>query len=173
MGKPKRENYTLDFFLKYIAKGKEPYDTFIGDLNLDKYLDLVLVSRDIDEDSLKYLNGDLTRELLVFLGAENNKYKFLFKNSTAIPCVNCCGMSDPFNGIEIGKGQLKINQFCGSSYKSVSESRFNYKAKFQNWQLDTVITESYYYNYLNYSLDTATKKTFGNKLLKTFVMYDD
>ncbi len=63
---------------EHIKKGQEPIDTFSGDINNDNILDLILVTGIIGEDSLRFSNIDLLRELLVFAGKGNNTYQFLF-----------------------------------------------------------------------------------------------
>ena len=158
---------------KYIKKGQEPIDTFSGDINNDKILDLILVTGIIGEDSLRFSGIDLPRELLVFAGQRNNSYKFLFKNPNAIPCGNCCGMSDPYGGMTVKLGQIIINEYCASNWKSISEYRFSYNTRLSDWLLDTVITESYAFDHKYYTLDTTTKKDFGEKSLRYFIMYKD
>jgi hypothetical protein len=158
---------------KYIKKGQEPIDTFSGDINNDNILDLILVTGIIGEDSLRFSGIDLPRELLIFTGQVNNIYKFLFKNPKAIPCGNCCGMSDPYGGMTIKKGQITINEYCASNWKSISEYRFRYNTKLADWLLDTVVTESYAFDHDYYNLDTTTQKDFGKKSLRRFIMYKD
>lgn len=158
---------------KYIKKGQEPIDTFSGDINNDNIPDLVLVTGIIGEDSLRFSGIELTRELLVFAGQGNKIYKFLFKNSKAIPCGSCCGMTDPYVGMTVNKGQIIINEYCASNWKSISEYRFRYNPKAADWLLDTIVTESFAFNHDHYNLDTATQKNFGKKSLRTFIMYED
>jgi hypothetical protein len=171
--RPTEKNILPSSIAKYIKKGQEPKDTFSGDVNNDNILDLILVTGIIGEDSLRFSGIDLPRELLVFTGHGNNSYKFLFKNPKAIPCGNCCGMSDPYGGMTIKKGQIIINEYCASNWKSISEYRFRYNPKLADWLLDTVVTESYAFYYEHYSLDTTTKKDFGKKSLRRFIMYED
>lgn len=160
---------------KYIAKGHEPIDTVTGDINEDNIRDLVLVTGIIKEDSLRYENGknQLPRHLLVFLGQKDSRYKFSFRNTKIVPCINCCGMTDPYNGMSIKKGQITINEYCASNWKSISEYRFRYSSKLNDWLLDTVVNESYAFDHDYYELDTTTKKDFGIISLRTHVMYDD
>jgi hypothetical protein len=156
-----------------IAKGQEPIDTLSGDLNEDGITDLVLVTGLPKEDSLQFSKHTLPRHLLVFSGRENGDYAFAFRNEKAIPCIGCCGMTDPYAGMSIRKGQLIINEYCASNWKSISEHRFRYAPKLHDWLLDTVVTETFAFHYEHYELDTTTKKDFGNVSLKTFVMYKD
>jgi hypothetical protein len=171
--RPKEKILLSPSITKYINKGQAPIDTFSGDINNDNIPDLILVTDVIGEDSLRFSGIDLPRDLLVFAGKSNKTYVFLFKNPKAIPCGNCCGMSDPYGGMTINKGQIIINEYCASNSKSISEYRFRYKSKLADWLLDTVVTESYAFDHYYYSLDTTTKKDFGKKSLRNFIMYKD
>jgi hypothetical protein len=171
--RPTEKIILSSFITKYIKKGQEPIDTFLGDINNDNILDLLLVTGIIGEDSLRFSKIDLPRELLVFTGKDNKSYKFLFKNPKAIPCRNCCGMSDPYAGMAIKNGQIIINEYCASNWKSISEYRFRYNTKLADWLLDTVVHESYAFDHEYYNLDTTTQKDFGKKSLRRFVIYED
>ncbi len=171
--KPTEKIVLSSTIIKYIAKGHEPIDTFAGDINEDNLKDLVVVTGILKEDSLRYKNGDLPRHLLIFLGQKNNQYKFSFRNEKVIPCIGCCGMTDPYGGMSVKKGQIVINEYCASNWKSISEYRFLYNPKLNDWLLDTIISESYAFDHEYYNLDTTTKKDFGKVSIKTFVMYKD
>jgi len=134
---------------------------------------LVVVTGKPREDTLRFNSPNLPRHLLVFLGQKDGGYRFLFRNEKAIPCVNCCGMTDPYAGMSIKKGRLTINEYCASNWKSISEHRFRYAPKLHEWLLDTVVTETYAFHYEHYELDTTTRRDFGKVSLKTFVMYKD
>lgn len=158
---------------KYISTTQEPMDTFSGDVNNDNIPDLILVTRMIGEDTIPFSRDYLFRELLVFSGQQNKSHKFLFKNARAIPCRTCCGMSDPYAGMKIKKGQIIINEYCGSNWKAVSEYRFRYNTNLADWLLDTIVRETYAFHYEHYKLDTTTQKDFGKKSLRTFEMYKE
>jgi hypothetical protein len=158
---------------KFVAPGQEAIDTVEGDLNKDGFPDLAVMTGKPKEDSLRFSSHNLQRHLLIFLGQEDGGFRFIFRNEKAIPCINCCGMTDPYAGISIKEGQLTIKEYCASNWKSISEHRFRYASKLDDWLLDTVVTESYAFNYENYELDTTTKKDFGPVSLRTFVMYKD
>lgn len=158
---------------RYISKGQEPMDTFSGDINNDGIRDLVLVTRTVGEDTITFSRDYLLRELLVFSGQQDRSQKFLFKNTKALPCRTCCGMSDPYGGMTVKTGQIIVNEYCGSNLKAVSEYRFGYNGKRKDWLLDTIVTESYAFYYEQYRLDTTTQKDFGLKSLRTFSLYND
>lgn len=118
----------------------------------------------IGEDSLRSSNAYLPRVLFIFAGQVNNGYEFIFRNSTAIPCANCCGMPDPYAGMDISKNRIVIQEYCSSNWKSLSEYRFRHRPKIADWLPDTVVKESFSFDHDNYSLDTITQKDFGKNL---------
>lgn len=148
-------------------------DTFSGDINNDDIPDLVLVTRTVGEDTISFSRDYLLRELLVFSGQQDRSQKFLFKNNNVIPCITCCGTTDPYGGLTVKKGKIIVNEYCGSNTKLVSEYRFGYDAKKRDWLLDTIVTESYAFYYEQYRLDTMTRKDFGLKSLRFFSLYED
>ncbi len=169
---------------RYIAAGHEPFDSAVGDINGDNIADIILVTSIINEDSVRtygILNHKnfrfdslpLKRQLLVFSGQRHGSYKLARKNFNAIPCLDCCGMTDPFGGIAIKDRQIIITQYCASNCKGISEYRFKFLTEKNDWYLDKIIEESYCFDYEDYSLDTMTKKDFGRVSLKTFDINKD
>ena len=168
----------------YITAGHEPFDSAVGDITGDNIADLLLVTSIVNEDSVRtygILNDKgfrfdslpLRRQLLVFVGQKNGTYKLGCQNSNAIPCLDCCGMTDPFGGIAIKDGEIVITEYCASNCKGVSEHRFKYLSSDSNWYLDKVIEESYCFDYQDYSLDTLTVRDFGKVSIKKFDINND
>jgi hypothetical protein len=158
--------------IQYITKGHEPIDTALGDINGDSVPDFLLVTGIIAEDSLnvdKIINdrripfdsGKLKRQLLILTGQRDGSYKLGCRNLNAIPCLDCCGMTDPFGGISIKNGQITITEYCASNCKSVSEFSFNYSIQKKNWYLNKLVHESFCFDYQEYTCDTFQMK--GNK----------
>jgi hypothetical protein len=171
--RPKEKIILPTELTRYITKGQEPIDSFIGDINADNLLDLIIVSGLVNEDSLRFAGVDMPRELLLFIGLPNDRYQLACKNKKAIPCGGCCGMSDPYAGMSVKKGGFTINEYCASNWKSIAEYRFHYRPLLKDWLLDTVIRESYAFYYEYYEVDTTTQKDFGKKSIRKFVMYED
>ncbi len=174
-----RERFLPSSIIKYLAIGHEPFDSAVGDINGDKIPDIILVTSIISEDSIrvnsivndKNIRFDslpLRRHLLVLTGQRDNSYKLELKNFNAIPCLDCCGMTDPFGGIAIKDGQIVITEYCASNCKGISEYRFKYLDFQKSWYLEKIIAESYCFNFQDYSLDTTTNQDFGKVSLKNF-----
>lgn len=153
---------------KYITKGYEPLDTASGDINGDNISDLLLVTSIINEDSIRYESTEFKRELLLLLGQNDGSYKLYCRNTNAIPCINCCGMTDPFGGISIMNGQIVILEYCASNCKAISEFSFKYSQLQKTWFLEKVIKEFYCFDYENYSRDTTMLKDFGKIAINKF-----
>lgn len=158
------------YITKYITKGHEPIDTFSADLNEDGINDFVIVTAAINEDTLPRFRANTPRQLLVFQGRKGNSPQFLFKNPKAIPCGNCCGMTDPYAGLSVSKGRLVINEYCASNWKNLSEYRFRYNPAFNDMLLDTIISETYSFDFENYNLDTMTENEVGRTSIRDFAI---
>ncbi len=166
--------YLSDDLLKYVAKGHVAIDASYGDLNEDGMFDLVTVTAPANEDSLRFGLGrdDLSRHLLIFLRQKDN-FKLAVRNTKAIPSINFCDTIDSYAGHTTLTGIFIINKYCTNNLKSLSEYRFSYVPKLNDWLLDTIVTESYPFSDNKYVLDTVSKKVFGNVSLKTFIMNKD
>jgi hypothetical protein len=77
-------------------------------------------------------------------------------------------MTDPFGGIAIKNGQILITGYCASNCKGISEYMFRFLPEKNSWYLDKIIEESYCFDYEDYSIDTMTRRDFGEISLKTF-----
>jgi hypothetical protein len=160
--------YLTDDMLKYVTNGHEAIDASYGDVNEDGMLDLITITAPVNEDSVRSSNGDLSRELLIFLRQNDESFILAVKNSKAIPRFNSCDTIDSYAGHTGLTGRLSINKTCTNTVKTHSEYRFRFESKLNNWLLDTIITASYPSKNDSYILDTITKKDFGNVSLKNF-----
>lgn len=145
----------------YIEKKYQPLDTAMGDFDFDNISDLLLVTCFEKEDSLRFDPKTLKRQLFLFAGQIDNSYKLVAKNWNAIPCINCCGMGDPFGGISISKGEVSIIEYCASNCKSIDKYIFKYDKSKNNLFLDNQISESFCFDYQDYYRDTTN--FIGNK----------
>lgn len=169
---------------KYITKGHEPFDSAVGDINDDNLPDLLLLTSVINEDSVntnailtdKYIRFDsipMKRQLLLFTGEKDGSFTFRCRNWNAIPCRDCCGMTDPYGGIAIKNGTLMITEYCASNCKGITQFHFKYDSAKKNWFLALAIEESYCFNFQDYSLDTLTSKELGRISINKFDINKD
>lgn len=169
---------------KYIKSGHEPIDSAVGDINGDQILDVLLVTSVINEDSkqtnsilndknIQFNSPPFKRQLLVLTGQKGGSFKLECRNSNAIPCLDYCGMTDPFGGISIKNGQIIITEYCASNCKGISEFHFTYIPRTSNWHLDKIIEESYCFDFRDYSLDTVITKSLGKISINLFDISKD
>lgn len=162
------------FVTTHINKKYMPLDTAIGDFNYDNINDLLLITCFINEERLRLEPKTIKRQLLLFTGQKDKSYKLFAKNWDAIPCINCCGMADPFGGVAINKGEVSIIEYCASNCKAIDKYIFKYDKAKGNLFLDNLISEWFCFYYEDYERDTT--KFIGNKKvsLKTFdILKDD
>jgi hypothetical protein len=152
----------------YIGKNYEPLDTALGDVNNDKIVDLLLVTCIHNEDSLRYERKTFRRELLLFLGQSDGSFKLTFRNKNAIPCINCCGMSDPFGGVSMKEEKISIINYCASNCKSLDKYNFKFDTKGNNWYLDNIISESFCFDYQDYTCDTTKMRGLKRVAINVF-----
>lgn len=130
----------------FIPKGFELLDYETGDLNGDGRSDVVLVLKNVNEDSLDMDDAANNRPLLLLTRQADNKLKLAARNDEVIMCKQCGGVfGDPYEGITVGKNMLTINFYGGSAWRWGVEYKFKYDAAAKNWMLDKE-TDIYYHN---------------------------
>lgn len=115
-----------------IPPGWDLLDTMSGDLNKDKYLDLLLILRDPAEDSL----GDVARPLLVCVGDAENGFTVVARNENVVLCYDCGGVyGDPYDGLAIKNGYFSVEHYGGSSWRWTKIITFKYNESQKTWLL--------------------------------------
>jgi hypothetical protein len=151
-------------------------DSISGDLNLDEYLDLILVLEKISEEyseETEEIDIEKNRVLMLFLGTENGELKKVKINDQAVYCENCGGMmGDPYNGITIASGVFSIEHYGGSAWRWTRELTFKYDQKVQDWYLEEDRSDSYHVSEPD-NIETVllTTKDFGRIKLENFNIY--
>jgi hypothetical protein len=109
-------------------------DYVTGDLNNDKKMDAILVTRRPGEDTV--MEEELKRPLLLLIRQADGKLKQVSRNDSAILCYHCGGVfGDPYEGIEIKPGSFDISFYGGSSWRWGSTYTFKYNPLKKNWYL--------------------------------------
>jgi hypothetical protein len=147
---------------KFIPKGYAILDKSIGDLNLDKFKDIILVLKDTAEkDEIDTI--EFKRPLLILIGHADKSFTLAGRNDDVVYCVGCGGIfGDPYDGITIYKGTFTINHFGGSNDRWSNEITFKYSATNKTWYLFKVVEKGWNVGNLN-KIDSTikTKKDFG------------
>lgn len=92
----------------FIPKGWEIEAKAEGDLNRDGRSDIAFVLRKADPSKVSEGHNTNPRVLAVSFGDEGSRYKLALQHGTFIPADNDLNIEDPFGGIAIQNGALKV-----------------------------------------------------------------
>lgn len=147
-----------------------------GNLNLDKYPDIILVLKKDNEAELSDVNDNPEkRPLLIFTGEADGSYKLAGRNDNTVYCVNCGGVfGDPFEGITITNGNFSINHYGGSSWRWTRIVTYKYSPSEKNWFLFRDGSDSFHSSEPNKVKTTIkTVKNFGKVSFEKFDIYKE
>ena len=119
---------------KFIPEGYSVLDTVSGNLNLDQYIDYILI---LKRDSEKTDTVEDARPMLLCLGQANGSFVVAARNDSAVMCLHCGGiLGYPYESTEIKQGSFTVNHFGGSGgHPWNNEATFKYSPKDKNWFL--------------------------------------
>jgi hypothetical protein len=147
---------------KFIPKGYALLDTAMGDLNLDKFQDMILVLKAIGEDTANDEAG-FNRPLLILLGHADHTFSLAARNDHVVYCFQCGGIfGDPYDGVEIKKGLFTVHHFGRSNDRWFNDITFKYSKDMGTWCLFRIVNKGW--NVANLEkIDSTikTKKDFG------------
>ena len=107
---------------------------------------------------------------MVFVLTKENKYNLFSENDFAVLCAQCGGiMGDPYIGIELTSGVLKIYHMGGSSWRWTNNLTFHYSRIDNQLQLVKQEQSSFHTSNPNKFKNTIkTPKIFGKISLSDF-----
>jgi hypothetical protein len=145
---------------KFIPKGYIVIDTAIGNLNLDKYKDIILVVKAIGEDTAEY-TWDYKRLLILLLGNSGKTFTFAARNDNILFTYDRSNpFGDSYEGIQINNGLFKIRQHSGgASLASEEEITFKFSITDKTWYLFKVVEESWTRNRTRKGIEKANNET--------------
>lgn len=154
--------------------GYEILDSAIGDLNLDKYADKILVLKLPDERPANY-DSTVKRPLLIYLGQPDNTFKLASRNDNIVLCAQCGGvMGDPYQGIAIKNGFFSIEHYGGSSLRWTRIITFKYNLAKRTWYLHKDGGDSFHSSEPDkVTTQVKTIKDFGAIAFEEFDVYKD
>ena len=98
----------------FIPAGFTILDSATGDINLDGYVDAIIILRNNYESA----NADTTRPLLVLSGNASGTFRLYARNDSVVMCKGCGGVfGDPYAGITIKRNYFSIEHYGGSSWR--------------------------------------------------------
>jgi len=153
------ENITLNSLGNIPCIGYEILDTVTGDLNRDKYRDLLVVLKLSIEEN----NSEATRPLLIYLGQKSGVLKLIARNDNVVLCRNCGGIyGDPYSRMVIKNGYFTIEHYGGSNWRWTRYITFKYSSKDSKWYLHKDGGDSYHISDPNtVKTEVKTTKDFG------------
>jgi hypothetical protein len=131
---------------KYIPNGYIPFDVISGNLNLDKYPDMIIALKSAEEDTAWDNLENYKRPLLILLGESDRTYKLFTKNDNVLYSFLDKGIvGDPYEEIKITNGSFSIRQTSGgASFAEEQILTFKYSPQNNNWYLFKKSTESWF-----------------------------
>jgi len=124
-----------------VPGGWEIMDTMTGDLNRDKYSDLLIVLSRVGEFGN---DSDLVRPLLILTGNSAGELIFRERNDNVVLCYHCGGvMGDPYDGLAIRNGYFSVQHYGGSSWRWSKIITFRYNESQKTWFLHRDAGESF------------------------------
>jgi hypothetical protein len=147
---------------KFIPRGYALVDTAMGDLNLDKYRDIILVLKTIGEDTALDAT-EYKRPLFLLLGNADKTFTLAARNDNLVYCYQCGGVfGDPYAGVEIKRGLFTVHHFGGSNDRWSNDITFNYSPADKTWYLHKIVDKGWSVFHLDkVGTSVQTKKDFG------------
>jgi|SRR5689334_19455277 len=154
---------------KFIPKGYALMDNVRGDLNLDKYTDIVLVLKKLGEDTALDAT-EYKRPILLLLGHADKTFTLATRNDSLVYCYQCGGLfGDPYDGVEIKEGSFTVNHFGGSNDRWSNAITFKYSLADKKWYLYKIVDKGWsVFNLKKVETSIRTKKDFGVVLFEKF-----
>ena len=154
----------------FVLPGYVILDKTEGDLNRDKYPDIVLILKKANEAEIDVDADEPLRPLLLLTRDANNQLQLAERNDHVVLCARCGGMmGDPYVRTAIKNGYFTIEYFGGSGWKWEKYVTFKYVSKKKNWYLHKITNASYHFaDPDNVEGDTLTKENFGTLLFTEY-----
>lgn len=137
-------------------------DTMTGDLNRDKYTDMLLVLEENGDSETVVHN----RALIILTGNAKGELEFRERNDTAVLCRECGGIfGDPYDGLAIKNGYFSVQHYGGSAWRWTRIITFRYHEKEKDWFLHKDGGVSYYIYDESEDADSTYTESFQNQKL--------
>jgi len=162
---------------QFMLDGYSILDTVSGDLNLDQYMDMIMVLKKDGEDSTSsVIDHPERRPLFILIGQADKTYKLAARNDNTVLCVDCGGMmGDPFMQVVIKKGYFSIEHNGGSSWRWTRIVTFKYSPPDNYWYLHKDGEENFHASEPESTMTTnvRTAKDFGIVRFNEFDIYKE
>ena len=161
---------------KFISDGYSVLDTVSGNLNLDKYNDLILILKKNDEEKTSdIIDNPEKRPLLILIGQDNGGYQLVAKSNSTVYCFDCGGMmGDPYQGVTIKNGYFSVEHYGGSAWRWSRIITYKFSKADNHWFLHRDGRESFHVSEPEKSeSNMRTKKDFGKVKFEDFDIFEE
>lgn len=162
---------------KCLPEGYIIKDTTRGDLNRDKYPDMILIACLPGEDSLaRTVDTNILRPLIILTGQADGSLKQVARNDKVVYCVSCGGMmGDPYVQTVIKNGYFSIEHYGGSSLRWGTTITFKYIPADNKWDLHRIGDMTFSVNDPDGTQKetSQTTKDFGTVHFEQYDIYED
>jgi hypothetical protein len=164
------------YLLTFVPKDYTILDTVTGNLNLDKYPDMILVlKKNGEEKTSDVVNHPEKRPLLILVGQPDGTFKLVARNDNTVYCIDCGGMmGDPYQGITIKNGYFSVEHYGGSAWRWTRTITYKYSKVKNYWFLHKDGSESFHASEPEkVKSKTRTIKNFGKVAFDKFDIYKE
>ncbi len=131
--------------LPSIPEGYVILDSASGDITLDVYPDMVIILKDLREDSAANIESEFVRPLCVYFGQPDGSYFLATVNNHVVLCSRCGGVfGDPYAGLSITDGSFTVSHYGGSAWRWFSHITFKYNKQEGTLYLHELVEGSFH-----------------------------
>jgi hypothetical protein len=123
----------------FVRSGYEVLDWATEDLNADKRKDYVLILKKQGEDTVGVESDVWTiqRPLLLLTKRADGSLQVAAENNELVYCRHCGGaMGDPFDGLTLSPGVIKLDFYGGSNWRWSQAILFRYDKVKKDWFME-------------------------------------
>ena len=107
-------------------------DTAMGDLNMDRIEDKIIVYKSL----LEINQGESKRPLEIYLGQSDGTFLFAESNENVVLCYACGGVfGDPYEDVIIENGSFTVSHYGGSNWRWTRAITFSFVKDYNTWLL--------------------------------------
>lgn len=144
-----------------------PLDSAMGDLNMDRITDKIVIYKSANELS----EGESKRPLEIFIGKADGTFELVERNENVVLCYACGGIfGDPYEAVSIENGSFTVSHYGGSNWRWSRAITFSYVKDYNTWLLTDDSGISYNVNEEEKTTETQINnpEDFGKVRFKDF-----
>ena len=141
-------------------------------MNNDGTQDFILVTEPLKPEARDDEDIGDERTLMILTRDADGKLTLVKRNSEVVYCKSCGGaFGDPFDGVEVKRGQFTVLNYGGSAWCQGERDQFNYSRIDKTWQLVRAESLSYHsFDPNKMKTKIRTPKNFGKVDIADFTV---